>query len=99
MVLTSKQKKNKVRIPPSVSHIKPNTVILGLQERREKKKARRDIMKPETLKKKQAETDLLQLKKKKKKQNMPSGLALMYGFTASNVGQKRLTVCSCNGET
>ncbi|KAF7776220.1 hypothetical protein Agabi119p4_4613 [Agaricus bisporus var. burnettii] len=62
-----------------------------LQERREKKKARRDVMKPELQKKKQADIEL-QSKTKKKKQKLASGLALMYGFTASNVGQKRLTV-------
>lgn len=38
------------------------------------------------------QTDRDQPEKKSKSKRMPAGLALMYGFTATNVGKNRLTV-------
>lgn len=75
-----------------------------LTERRERKRARREIMKP-TAPQPPSETGVdegdderITLKKSKGKKTkakapkMPAGLALMHGFSATNVGKHRLTV-------
>lgn len=70
------------------------TDVTGLTERRERKRARREIMDPredragtrdEKENKKDAKND-------KKKQRIPAGLALMHGFSSASVGKSRLTV-------
>ncbi|KXN83697.1 hypothetical protein AN958_00838 [Leucoagaricus sp. SymC.cos] len=64
-----------------------------LAERREKKRSRREIMRPEASKKNDDRLDdNPRQKSKKSKQKAPAGLALMYGFTATNVGKNRLTI-------
>ncbi|KAF9452481.1 hypothetical protein P691DRAFT_772288 [Macrolepiota fuliginosa MF-IS2] len=60
-----------------------------LQERREKKRTKRDIMRPKGSKGQDASS---KPKPKKSKQKLPAGLALMHGFTATNVGKGRLTM-------
>jgi len=47
-------------------------------------------MRPAASKKQTEERD--KPEKKSKSKRMPAGLALMYGFTATNVGKNRLTV-------
>jgi len=47
-------------------------------------------MRPAAPKKQTEDRD--QHQKKSKFKRMPAGLALMYGFTATNVGKNRLTV-------
>ncbi|KAF5363497.1 hypothetical protein D9756_000695 [Leucocoprinus leucothites] len=65
-----------------------------LRERRENKRMRREIMRNGSSQKQaQAHDDQSEEKSKSKKsKKMPVGLALMYGFTATNVGKNRLTV-------
>ncbi len=72
-------------------------ILSGLKERREKKRARKNIMKPVT--DVDSETENLyrpaKIKAGKKdgdKSKTPAGLALMHGFTATNIGKKRITV-------
>lgn len=67
--------------------------LTGLQERREKKRTRREIMRPEG-KHSDDDSDWSKenLKPKHLMRKLPSGLALMHGFTATNVGKNRLTV-------
>jgi hypothetical protein len=72
--------------------------ILGLTERRERKRAKRAIVEPKKSvvsedddgsplpKEKTSKT------KKGKASKVPAGFALMHGFTATNVGKNRLTV-------
>jgi hypothetical protein len=69
----------------------------GLTERRERKRAKRAIVDPKELEDDENENSspLPEKKTKKaKKSKIPAGLALMHGFTATNVGKNRLTVSS-----
>lgn len=76
---------------------------IGLAERRERRRAKKAIVdpKPDSLassasdnesdsKRKRKETKA----KKTKRLNIPAGLALMHGFSATNIGKNRLTVRS-----
>jgi hypothetical protein len=68
----------------------------GLDERRERKRTRRAIIKrterPTSDNEEQSDSqDSKKIKAKKAK--VPAGYALMHGFSATNVGQHRLTVC------
>lgn len=65
----------------------------GLAERRDKKRIKREIVRPTD----QTDNDPEQIetlakKKAKATARKNSGLALMHGFTATNVGKNRLTV-------
>jgi hypothetical protein len=67
----------------------------GLTERRERKRAKRAIVHPKELEDDENEncSSVPEKKTKKAKQSkIPAGLALMHGFTATNVGKNRLTV-------
>ncbi|KAF7983850.1 hypothetical protein HWV62_18166 [Athelia sp. TMB] len=88
--------------------------IARLSERRERKRAKREIVKPRELSTSQQsdaddddpDDDTLAPKskskaaakkkhsklKKEKKNKVPAGLALLYGFSAGNVGKNRLTL-------
>jgi hypothetical protein len=71
------------------------TDVTGLTERREGKRARKDIMNSRedragTRGEKENKKDT---KNEKKKHRIPAGLALMHGFSSTNVGKSRLTVC------
>lgn len=82
--------------------------FLGLTERRERKRARREIAQPNELVVPESGDDesegsftfpdsKVTKNKKAKKAKVPAGFALMHGFTATNVGKNRLTVsCGCN---
>jgi hypothetical protein len=74
-------------------------LYLGLTERRDRKRARRDIVQPkgsevtEDIENNSQPKRHSTCKSKKLKQcKMSAGLALMHGFTATNVGKNRLTV-------
>ena len=71
--------------------------IPGLTERREGKRARQDIMNPRedragTMGEKENKKDTKDEHNEKKKHRIPAGLALMHGFSSTNVGKGRLTV-------
>jgi hypothetical protein len=74
--------------------------IPGLAQRRAKKRAKRDITKPEDLNalernssnKKPASASKCRTGSEKKKTKLPAGMALLHNFSAANIGQKRLTV-------
>jgi hypothetical protein len=97
-----------VRIP---SYLLPSSksLLSGLLERRERKRAKLAIIKPpeqptgtEETESEDGSEDSQSLgikrgskkkeRKKEKKTKVPAGLALMYGFSATNVGKNRLTV-------
>ncbi|KAF9482469.1 hypothetical protein BDN70DRAFT_930001 [Pholiota conissans] len=60
-----------------------------LAERRQRKKTKKDIIKPDLM----TMTDKEQASKKREKQTKAhTGFALMHGFSATNVGKNRLTV-------
>ncbi|KAF8897464.1 hypothetical protein BD779DRAFT_378831 [Infundibulicybe gibba] len=64
-----------------------------LKDRRERKRIRKAITKPtdEVSADKMAETCRSRTQCKGKKERIPPGFALMYGFSATNVGKNRLT--------
>lgn len=76
----------------------------GLEERRERRRAKKAIVAPkpppsesdsgENAEPKRGEHTEKASKKSKKGKglNMPAGLALMHGFSATNIGKNRLTV-------
>lgn len=69
----------------------------GLAERREGKRARKDIKNPRedragTRGEKENKKDTKNDSNEKKKHRIPAGLALMHGFSSTNVGKSRLTV-------
>lgn len=70
-------------------------ILSGLKERRERKRARKNIMKNSTDVDTRTE-NLSRLTKKmkggKKDGDKSKTLALMHGFTATNIGKKRITV-------
>ena len=71
----------------------------GLAERRERKRANRAITRPPrtTVHEEEgspATQDKAKQKSKGKKQTLLGGLALLHGFTATNIGKNRLTVSS-----
>ena len=72
---------------------------IGLSERRQRKKIKRDIMKPPpSPEKENSEDHPTKVNRKTGKgtatqKKAQSGFALMHGFLATNVGKKRLTVC------
>jgi hypothetical protein len=74
------------------------TTFLGLLERRERKRIKRAIVQPKepsehgTASSNGDPKQRKRTKAKGKKSKVPSGFALMHGFTATNVGKNRLTV-------
>ncbi|KAJ7591151.1 hypothetical protein C8J56DRAFT_934805 [Mycena floridula] len=56
-----------------------------LAERRERKRSKKAIVRPESPK---------QVPEKRKKPKLPTGLALMHGFSATNIGKNRITMNS-----
>jgi hypothetical protein len=75
----------------------PFTDVTGLTERRESKRARQNIMNSRedragTRGEKENKKDRKNEPKEKKKHRIPAGLALMHGFSSTNVGKGRLTV-------
>jgi hypothetical protein len=79
---------------PVIDGVPEFTDVTGLTERRERKRARQEIMnsreeragtRGEKENKKDAKND-------KRKQKIPAGLALMHGFSSASVGKSRLTV-------
>jgi hypothetical protein len=73
------------------------TDVIGLTERRERKRARREIMNSEVKtgarsEKENNKKDARNGSNEKKKQKIPAGLALMHGFSSTSVGKCRLTV-------
>lgn len=87
---------------PLVSDVKCDNTEhdAGLAERRERRRAKRAIVQPKPTSEDEEESDQSSKKrtkkdkmsKKMKKGDIAAGLALMYGFTAPNVGSNRLTV-------
>jgi len=82
---------------PVIHGVPRFTHVTGLTERREGKRARQDIMNPREVRvgtrgeeenKKSAKNEF----NEKKKHRIPAGLALMHGFSSTNVGKSRLTV-------
>lgn len=82
---------------------KVNVDNKGLADRRERKRAKKDIVNPGRVEKPVSEDDGCSsnrrtrpksgdMKEKLRKTKVPAGLALMYGFNAKNVGNNRLTV-------
>jgi hypothetical protein len=71
-----------------------HSYILGLTERRERKRAKRAIVQPKELAVTEDNDDNKKTDKSKKdkKSKIPAGFALMHGFSATNVGKNRLTV-------
>jgi hypothetical protein len=70
---------------------------VGLAERRERKRAKRAITRPPRTtvheeERSPANQDKAKQKSKGKKQTLLGGLALLHGFTATNIGKNRLTV-------
>lgn len=78
--------------PYMYSYFNLSHLFAGLEERREKKRIKRDIMQPERPKGQEDIDSPSKPNSKKAKQKLPAGLALMHGFTATNVGKNRLTV-------
>jgi hypothetical protein len=89
----------------SLTSIVFHSLYIGLAQRRARKRAKRDIINPDRKSTEQIhsainDTDREVLSrpskgnkdKKGKKAKLPAGLALLHGFSASNIGQKRLTV-------
>jgi len=71
------------------------TDVTGLTERRERKRAKREIMNPREVKTGKGEKENkndAHGSNDKKKQKIPAGLALMHGFASVSVGKSRLTV-------
>lgn len=71
--------------------------VTGLTERRERKRARQEIMNSRedragTRGEKENKKDTKNEPNEKKKHRIPAGLALMHGFSSTNVGKSRLTV-------
>ena len=69
---------------------------VGLAERRERKRAKQAITRPPrtTVHEEERSQDKAKQKSKGKKQTLLGGLALLHGFTATNIGKNRLTVSS-----
>jgi hypothetical protein len=69
--------------------------VTGLTERRERKRAKREIMNAREVKTSRGEKENTNDgygSNDKKKQKVPAGLALMHGFASISVGKSRLTV-------
>lgn len=82
---------------PVIHGVPPLTGVTGLTERRESKRARHDIMNPRENRagsrgEKENKKDRKNELNDKKKHRIPAGLALMHGFSSTNVGKTRLTV-------
>jgi hypothetical protein len=82
---------------PAVHGVPRFTDVTGLTERREGKRARKDIMNSRedragTRGEKENKKDTKNEPNEKKKHRIPAGLALMHGFSSTNVGKSRLTV-------
>jgi hypothetical protein len=82
---------------PVIHGVPRLTGVTGLTERRECKRARRDIMNSRedrvgTRDEKENKKDTKNEPNEKKKHRIPAGLALMHGFSSTNVGKSRLTV-------
>lgn len=75
-------------------------MIVGLAERRERRRKKRAVIQPKSKDSEEApdvcasDNDKTDEKKSQKKKgvSMSTGLALMHGFTANNIGKNRLTV-------
>lgn len=72
--------------------------MIGLADRRERKREKREIMnpreaaKPSTTTGKERRDNATGGPTNKKKQKIAAGFALMHGFSSANVGKSRLTV-------
>ena len=66
-------------------------IYIGLAERRQRKNAKKSIMKPQV--KHGNDKTPERGPKKKNESKAQAGFALMHGFSATNVGKNRLTVC------
>jgi hypothetical protein len=84
---------------PAIHGVPPFTGVTGLTERRESKRARQNIMNPREDRAgtrggpgKENKKDTKNELNEKKKHRIPVGLALMHGFSSTNVGKSRLTV-------
>jgi len=73
------------------------TFLKGLEERRERKRAKKNIMNPKSHSDSDEHDTEPQVKQKKgkalSKAKIPASLALIHGFLATNVGKNRITVC------
>jgi hypothetical protein len=89
---------------PSMQHVRfPLTEVMshadecsqGLDQRREKKRLKKAIVTHKYSPKPATEKSNGTVRKngKKQKSNVAAGLALMHGFTSTNIGGSRLTVC------
>ena len=82
---------------PVIHGVPRFTDVTGLTERRELKRARQDIMNSRedragTRGEKENKKDRKNEPNERKKHRIPAGLALMHGFSSTNVGKSRLTV-------
>lgn len=63
--------------------------LIGLGERRQRKKLKKTIISSRVLE----QNERMESSHDKKLPNMPADFALVHGFSATNIGKNRLTVC------